>query len=154
MPLDRWHGACVCPCHTGHGAGHAPGGTHQMKARFSKARLACAALGMGVLLFAAGCAQAPQAPPARPADIPVFPPPPEVARIVWERALHSSADVVADDKDGSLRRMVTGEVRTGEGLDKPYGVAVRGGRVYVGDTVARNVVVFDLNAGSFNRIGV
>ena len=123
-----------------------------MMARFSKAQLICAAVGMTAMLFAAGCAQAPTQ-TSKPFEIPVFPPPPEVARIFWERTLHSSADVVADDKDGSLRRMVTGEMRTGEGLDKPYGVAVRNGRVYVGDTVSRHVVLFDLNAKRVTRIG-
>lgn len=109
---------------------------------------------MVAALFTAGCAQAPQNRDAKPFEIPVFPPPPETARIVWERTLRSSADVVADDKDGGLRRLVTGELRSGEGLDKPYGVAVRNGRVYVGDTVARHVVMFDLNAGRHARIGV
>lgn len=124
-----------------------------MKARFSKAQFACAAMGMAALLFAAGCAQAPTQ-VSKPFEIPVFPPPPEAPRIVWERTLQSSADVVADDKDGILRRLVTGDVRTGEGLDKPYGVAVRNGRVYVGDTVSRSVILFDLNAKRFTRIGV
>jgi DNA-binding beta-propeller fold protein YncE len=125
-----------------------------MKAIFSKAQLACAAMGMAAMLFAAGCAQAPPTQVSRPFEVPVFPPPPEAPRIVWERTLHSSADVVADDKDASLRRFVTGERRSGEGLDKPYGVAVRNGRVYVGDTVGRSVMMFDLNAGRFTRIGM
>jgi DNA-binding beta-propeller fold protein YncE len=124
-----------------------------MKALFSKAQLACAAMGISALLFAAGCAQVPTQ-TSKPFEIPVFPPPPEMARFFWERTLHSSADVVADDKDGALRRMVTGESRTGEGLSKPYGVAVRNGRVYVGDTVARHVVLFDLNAKTQKRIGL
>lgn len=125
-----------------------------MKARFSKARIACALFAMAAALFAAGCAQAPQTREAKAFEVPVFPPPPEVARIVWERTLHSSADIVPDDKDGGLRRLVTGELRSGEGLDKPYGVAVRNGRVYVGDTVARHIMVFDLNRGRHSRIGV
>ncbi|HXD43390.1 MAG TPA: 6-bladed beta-propeller [Ramlibacter sp.] len=125
-----------------------------MKARFSKAQFACAAMGIAAMLFAAGCAQAPPAQVGKPFEVPVFPPPPETARIIWERTLHSSADVVADDKDGSLRRMVTGEVRTGEGMAKPYGVAVRNGRVYVGDTVGRYVALFDLNARRYTRIGL
>jgi DNA-binding beta-propeller fold protein YncE len=103
-------------------------------------------------LLLAGCAEAPRAVQARQ-EIPVFPPPPETPRFIWERTIHNSADVVADDKDGALRRMVTGEVRSGQGLDKPYGVAARDGRIYVGDTVARNIAVFDLNAKRVTRIG-
>lgn len=123
-----------------------------MKARFSRVQLACAAFAVTAALFATGCAEAPKQ-ASKPFERPVFPPPPEVARIIWERTLHSSADVVDDEKDGALRRMVTGEQRAGEGLAKPYGVAVRNGRVYVGDTVGRSVVLFDLNAKKFMRIG-
>lgn len=111
-------------------------------------------MGMAFALFVTGCAQEPQARAGKPFEVPVFPPPPETPRIVWERTIHNSADVTADDKDGGLRRLVTGEQRTGEGMDKPYGVAVRNGRVYVGDTLARNVVMFDLNAKRVTRIGV
>jgi DNA-binding beta-propeller fold protein YncE len=124
-----------------------------MTVRFSKARLTWAVLGIAAVLFASGCAQAPTQ-TGKPFEIPVFPPPPEKARFYWERTLHSSADVVADDKDGALRRLVTGESRTGEGLVKPYGVAVRNGRVYVGDTVGRRVVMFDLNEKTYKHIGV
>lgn len=114
----------------------------------------CALLGMcAVLLLASGCAEAPKAPPAKAREIPAFPPPPETARIYWERSIYSSADVVADDKDAALRRMVTGEVKSGQGLDKPYGVAARNGKVYVGDTVGRHIAVFDLNGGKYSRIG-
>lgn len=123
-----------------------------MKAGFSKARLACAAVGIVVALVAAGCAQVPQAPPV--SEAPVFPPPPEQARIIWERTLSNSADVVPDEKDAALRRMLTGEARGAEGLTKPYGVAVRNGRVYVGDTVDRHVALFDLNARKYKRIGI
>lgn len=125
----------------------------KLKSKVSKTQLACAAVGMALTLFITGCAQEPIK-AGKPFEVPVFPPPPEVARIIWERTLHSSADVVDDDKDASLRRLVTGEVRTGEGMDKPYGVAVRNGRVYVGDTVGRNVVMFDLNAKRHTRIGI
>lgn len=124
-----------------------------MNSRFSKASRLCAVLGMAGLLLVTGCAEAPKAAGPKKEEIPVFPPPPEVARIYWERMLLSSADVVADDKDGALRRMVTGEVRAGQGIDKPYGVAARNGKIYVGDTVGRHVAVFDLNAKKYTRIG-
>ena len=125
-----------------------------MNPRFSKASRRCAVLGMCGLLLLAGCAEAPRAPSGKAAELPVFPPPPEKARILWERSIYGSANVLADDKESALRRAVTGEVRTGQALDKPYGVAARNGRVYVGDTVARNVALFDLNAKKYTRIGM
>ena len=125
-----------------------------MNPKFSKATFACAAIGIAAALFLAGCAQVPQEQGGKAFEIPLYPPPPDAPRIIWERTLHSSADVVPDEKDGSLRRLVTGELRSGEGLAKPYGVAVRKGRVYVSDTVSRSVVLFDLNAKRHTRIGI
>ena len=98
-----------------------------------------------------GCAVAP--PPAKKLEIPVYPPPPGEARFFYERSIYSSADVLPDDKDGALRRIVTGEVRSGEGMAKPYGVAVRNGRVYVGDTVNRLVLMYDFVGKRYTRIG-
>ena len=121
-------------------------------ARFPKAQICAAVVGIALSLLG-GCAQVPENAGGKAPETPVFPPPPEAPRIVWERTLHSSADVVPDDSDAALRRMVTGEQRAGEGLAKPYGVAVRNGRVYVGDTVARNVMVFDLAQHKHTRIG-
>jgi DNA-binding beta-propeller fold protein YncE len=124
-----------------------------MDIEFSKASRRRVVLGIASMLLA-GCAEAPKKGTAKAPEIPVFPPPPEQARFYWERSIHGSADVTAEDKNAALRRALTGETRTGEGMSKPYGVCVRNGKVYVGDTVARNVLVFDLNAGRFSRIGV
>ena len=109
------------------------------------------AAGAGAL-WLSGCAEAPTN-TGKPIEIPVYPPAPEKPRFIWERSLRSSADVVPDDNDGSLRRMVTGEVRAGEGLGKPYGVAARAGRIYIGDTVGRMVVLYDLPQRRYKRIG-
>ena len=128
-----------------------------MSAKFSKmrkVRRACAGAGIVVAMLATGCAQVSENSNSKPMEIPVFPPLPETPRLIWERTLHSSADVTPDEKEGGFRRMVTGEVRTGEGMAKPYGVAVRNGRVYVGDTVGRSVVLFDLNRKRHSRIGI
>jgi len=106
-----------------------------------------------LLLLLWGCAEMPSTAVKR-IEPPVFPPPPDPARFVYERTLHSSADVLPDDKDAGLRRLLTGELRTGEALSKPYGVAARDGRVYVGDTVDRVVVLFDLANRRYKRIGL
>ena len=104
-------------------------------------------------LMLASCA-APPAPPAKPRSIPVFPAPPEPARFIYERSIYSSADVVADSKQDEFRRLVTGETKIGEGLSKPYAIAVQRQRIYVGDTVRRTVMVFDLPAKRFYQIGL
>ena len=86
-------------------------------------------------------------------EIPVFPSPPDEPRFFYERTLYSSADVSKEDKNDSLRRALTGELRTGEFLGKPYGVAVFHGRVYVTDTLNRNVAVFDIPGQKFFKMG-
>jgi sugar lactone lactonase YvrE len=123
-----------------------------MTPRFSKASRVCAVLGMASLLLFAGCAEAPKAPPKR-AEVPVYPPAPDTPRFYYERSIYGTADVEAEDKDGALRRALTGERRTGEALDKPFGVAARSGRIYVGDTLSRAVIMFDLNTRKVTRIG-
>lgn len=106
---------------------------------------------LAVLALVAGCAVAP--PPAPPAKVLVFPSAPDPARFAYERTIYGSADVVVDDGSNDLRRMVTGENRTSEGLSKPYAVAVHKGRVYVSDSAERYIKVFDFPAGRYSRIG-
>ena len=82
-----------------------------------------------------------------------FPPPPDDPRFYFERSIHSSADLKIDTEADKLRRSLTGERLTGEGLSKPYSIAVQHGRMYVGDTVKRVVMVFDFPAHKFFKIG-
>lgn len=118
-------------------------------------RLCAIVAGVCIVAFlvamVAGCAEAPRR-IDRTAELPVFPPPPEPPRFFYERTIHSSADITRDEVS-SLQRAVTGQTRTGEGLDKPYGVSVRKGRVYVTDTVRRQVAMFDIPAQRFEWIG-
>ena len=82
-----------------------------------------------------------------------YPPPPDPAKFYYERMLRGSTDVVPDEENGALMRALTGSSRSGEGLGKPYGVAVHHGRVFVGDTGRREVTVFDLPEQRFFSIG-
>lgn len=121
----------------------------------STARLAAVttlAATLAAAVIAAGCASPPAAPPKAPTVL-SFPPPPEQARFVFERTIRSSADVLPDSDASDLRRIVTGEVQRGEPLVKPYAVAASRGRIYVSDTVARFVRLFDVPAGQQYRIG-
>jgi sugar lactone lactonase YvrE len=112
------------------------------------ASLCIAAIAGGLM---AGCAEAPRR-ADRKVELPVFPPPPEPPRFHYERTIYSSADVTRDEVS-SLQRIATGETRTGDGLDKPYGVSVRRGRLYVTDTVRRQVAMFDIPAQRFAWLG-
>jgi DNA-binding beta-propeller fold protein YncE len=121
-----------------------------MKGR-SFARTGHGLIYLAVAALLAACAVTTEAPKLQP--IPVFPSPPDEARFYFERSLYTSADVLKEDKNAGLRRMLTGESRTGEGLGKPYGVAVYHGRVYVSDTALHAVAVFDIPGQRFFKIG-
>lgn len=104
------------------------------------------------ILFLSACA-APPTSQAPKVEIPIFPPPPDEARFIYERTLYSSADVAKKDKNAELRRMFTGEPQVGEGMAKPYGVAAYKGRIYVSDSALRAVLVFDIPGQRFFKIG-
>ena len=126
---------------------------HLLKLVHTSLRTPLRSAAMGLLLIVlAGCAASPQV-AQKPMEIPVFPPPPEQARFIYERSIYSSADVIRDDGKTDFRRMVTGERKIGEGLAKPYGIAVRQGRVYITDTVKRVVLVFDFPQGTYRELG-
>ena len=84
---------------------------------------------------------------------PVYPAAPEQPRFIYERSLMGSADVRELTSEEKFKAMATG-VKTGEkSLIKPFDVAVREGRVYVTDTVARMVVLFDIKGKQFVEFG-
>lgn len=112
-----------------------------------------ALLAAAFALLLQSCAQAPSATKdATPREI-VFPAPPDDPRFVFERSIRSSADILPAEAGSELRRLVTGEQAGGEALSKPYAVAVYRGRIFVSDTVARYVRVFDVPAGKQSKIG-
>jgi DNA-binding beta-propeller fold protein YncE len=118
----------------------------------TKSRRRLAALGAALALGA--CAPLPErAEETAPRGPIVFPAPPDEPRFVYERTIYSSADVVPDDRETAMRRLITGEARRGEGLAKPYAVAVHQGRIFLSDSVERFVKAFDVPQGRHLRIG-
>ena len=92
--------------------------------------------------------------PEKETVIPVFPLPPEKPRFIYERTIRSSIDVVTEDSTNAFRRFATGEHRHGEGFAKPFDLTVDKGRIFVGDTVRRTVMVMDPSGtGSYFEIG-
>ena len=99
-----------------------------------------------------GCAETPKKEDEEPKEL-VFPPPPEQPRFYFDQTLRSSLDIQVEDDVSAFRRFATGEQRRGEGFAKPFDVVARQGRIYVGDTVRRTVLVFDLAKRKFFQIG-
>ncbi|MBF0135898.1 MAG: hypothetical protein H7833_15520 [Magnetococcus sp. DMHC-1] len=86
----------------------------------------------------------------------VFPSPPDPARFVFERTLRGSTDAKpqGDEDSVNLQNMLSGETGpAGKGFNKPYGITVRQGRIYVGDTVSRTVMMLDPANGQSKEIG-
>lgn len=113
--------------------------------------LAAGAVCLAALL--AACAPPSQIQERKTGDSLTYPAPPDDPRFVFERSLRSSADVTFETDDSILRRALTGAARTGEGLGKPYAVAVHKGRVFVSDSAERFIKVFDVPRARYFKIG-
>ncbi|MCG6891244.1 MAG: 6-bladed beta-propeller [Gammaproteobacteria bacterium] len=86
--------------------------------------------------------------------IPVFPEPPDEPRFYYERTIASSVDVEIESRESVFERFVTGSQRVGIGMIKPFGVAVHQGRVFVSDSISRQVFAFDVPEARFFEIGI
>jgi len=98
---------------------------------------------LALLLLSAACATSP-----RKAETPVFfPPPPALPRIQYLTSFRGLKDVEAQS---SFDKFVVGEQQDLR-IDKPYGIGIYDGKLYVCDTNA-TVIVFDLAARSYSGL--
>ncbi len=86
-------------------------------------------------------------------EFPVFPAPPDEPRFIYERSFFSNVDVEIESEESIFKRLITGARRLGIGMGKPFGVSVHQGRVFVSDTVRRQVIAFDVPEARFLEIG-
>jgi DNA-binding beta-propeller fold protein YncE len=106
-----------------------------------------------VFLLLSACAATP---PGEEIELPVFPPPPDEPRFLYERSLISSADVEIESDESQFKRWITGARRTGIGMGKPFGITVhrgRNGNLYVCDATLKQVLVFDRDGKYLRRFG-
>jgi DNA-binding beta-propeller fold protein YncE len=113
------------------------------------------ALRVAAVALLAGCAaQSGKNADEQPAVQVVWPAPPDPARFVHEASLRRSADIETLSAEKSLRRNLTGEGEDGQpAFLKPGALAAREGRVYIADTVGRQICVFDLGRRKVFRFG-
>jgi DNA-binding beta-propeller fold protein YncE len=98
----------------------------------------------GLVLLLTACV----APSSRVTSSPLFfPPAPELPRIQYLTSFRGRKDV---ETQSAFNRFIVGEKQDVR-LDKPYGVAMHDGKIYVCDTNA-TVVVFDLKQKSFEYL--
>jgi DNA-binding beta-propeller fold protein YncE len=98
-------------------------------------------------ILAAACAA--PGPPPQPGYV-FYPDLPETPRIQYLTTFSSEWDVTGPM--GRLEKFVVGERQPG-GIIKPYGVAVRAGKIFVCDTVAGSVFVLDLVGKGIESLG-
>jgi len=106
-----------------------------------------------ILCGFSGCATTPETESMLPPP-PVYPPPPDKARFVFERTLLYSEDIEEFTTFQRFRQYATGSSRKLHGMVKPFDVASYQGKVYVSDSVQRNVMLFDIPGKRFVEIGV
>lgn len=82
-----------------------------------------------------------------------WPLPPEQPRIKWVGWIRGEQDVRKETAGQKFLNAVIGEQTKYTSLRKPYGVHARDGRVYVSDTFAGKVAVFDLDKKDFFVLG-
>jgi len=88
-----------------------------------------------------------------PLPVLYFPSPPDAPRFVFERRVMGSADLLAEDEDSRMRRLLTGEQSTTLAFSKPFDVTACQGTMYVSDTVRRSVFAFNAPHKEFFLIG-
>jgi hypothetical protein len=98
-----------------------------------------------MFLLLAGCA----APQKKESFNLFYPPPPELPRLQWLTAFTGAKDV--ERERSAFDKFVIGEEDNRRRLDKPYGVALYNGKIYVCDT-NRTVMVFDLEKRTFGPL--
>lgn len=99
----------------------------------------------GMLFIMIGCA----APQKKESLTLFYPPPPELPRLQWLAAFTGAKDI--EQEKTAFDKFVTGEEGDRRRLDKPYGVAIYDGKIYVCDT-NRTVMVFDFKKHSFGPL--
>ena len=95
-----------------------------------------------IIMVAAGCA----APEQKKPEAVFLPPLPNLPRFQFLTSFNGAKDIEA--KKSGFEVFVTGEAENGKRLDKPYGVAMHDGKIYVCDTNA-GVMVFDMAKKTF-----
>ena len=97
------------------------------------------AVGAGLLFLAAGCASAPV---QKPKAAIFFPPPPAQPRLQFLKSFSSEQDLGGGPS--KFATFIVGKEPPKKPIGKPYGVALRDGKLYVCDTGAAAIEILDL----------
>ena len=78
-----------------------------------------------------------------------YPQPPELPRLQFLKSFSGAKDIEPDKS--AFESFVTGNPEKRMRLDKPYGIAMHDGKMYVSDTNA-TVMIFDFKTKKFERL--
>lgn len=98
-----------------------------------------------LISLVAGCASAPK----QEINKVFYPPPPDAPRLQYLTHFNGETDIVA--KKSAFAAFITGAQESKRRLDKPYGLAVANGKIYVAD-VNEGVIVFDLEKREYGGL--
>ncbi|MBE0624298.1 MAG: hypothetical protein IH606_05740 [Burkholderiales bacterium] len=101
------------------------------------------------LALLAGCAATPSKAPAQNQAV-FYPRPPDAPRIQHLATYASARDLETGEAGGGLKDFLLGEEKLEEALVRPYGVAIFDGKIYVADSRAPGLAIFDLRARKFS----
>jgi len=82
-----------------------------------------------------------------------WPDAPNEPRFFYEKTIRGSGDIVELTTSERLKAMATGAGPSGANLSKPFGVVIKNGRMFVGDSVSRMVHAFDFKLKKYIEIG-
>ena len=111
---------------------------------------------LGVLLAVsvvlAGCNGTKPPGPLGDVKLVFFPKPPDIPRVQFLWSFHSTKDFGAE-RSGLADFVAGTDENIYKTITKPYGIAVKGGRIFVADTFSPKVAVIDVTKRSFTTFG-
>ena len=112
---------------------------------------------IGTLLVAlallAGCVATPvKEEAAAKKEAMFYPRPPDPPRIQHLATFAKASDVEPPESEGALKSFLLGDEKAEVGLSRPYGVSMFDGKIYVADSRAPGLAVFDLKARKFSLV--
>ncbi len=107
---------------------------------------------LGVMFAVTGCNSTPKV--TKPDDLQlVWPLPPSEPRFFFEGTVRSSADIIEETATEKFQRLATGGTFAGKAMQKPFGIVVKNGVVYISDTAARRISVYDIDRKRYEEFG-
>ncbi len=119
--------------------------------RLPSMRFRLLAATLGALVLLCGCVTAPSTAPLQRQAV-FYPRPPDAPRIQHLVTFASARDLEADKGRGGLKDFLLGDEKLDEALVRPYGVAMSDGKIYVADSRAPGLAIFDLKSRKFSLI--